>query len=74
MLWLSSISLIVEPACIEGDIVVTISVRCMCIVHPSGFVRAIPSALILCMDFKIFLHSCSPLVVAMPFGTFVQLG
>ena len=38
----------VEPACGERDIVVTLSVRCMCVhcavcVRPSGFVMAITS-------------------------------
>ena len=38
----------VEPACGEQDIVVAISVQCMCsvvhvCVHPSGFVQAISS-------------------------------
>ena len=38
----------VEPACGERDIVVLISFRCMCVhaccvMHLSGFVRAIPS-------------------------------
>ena len=36
-------SFFVELACGEQDIVVTISVQCMCIVRLSAFVRAITS-------------------------------
>ena len=40
-------SFFVELACSEQDIVVTISVQCMCIVRLSAFVRAITST---CMN------------------------
>ena len=39
-------SFFVELACGEQDIVVTISVQCMCIVRLSAFVRAITSIFI----------------------------
>ena len=60
--------LFVQPACDEGDIVVTTSVRCKCghvCVRPSGFVRAITYTFV--HVFQTDLHSSFSSVVEVPF-------
>ena len=68
---------IVEPACGERDIVVTISVRCMSMRACVGRACIRPnlpglSLLYLCINFKIIWHSRSPGGVKVPFRTFFR--
>ena len=66
----------VEPACGERDIVVTFSVRCMCVrcaCVSSGFVRA-ETCTFMHEFYKRNWHSYCYQGVLVPFETFVKIG